>query len=215
MSGGVVILVNGASAAGKSRLIAGIQTISHDSGVLREFGVAQRFTTRPPRDRESLPSENHHMKEEEFSTAVHSGMLDVHWLRSLSPESEIRYGFALQRELAAGGIVVLSANNYLDWPSQPLLRMLRSERRLMVVRVMASQTTRLERLTIREPRPSDDELASRMQDLPPQLLPPADYVIPNDVEHQPYAEWEFMRLASGFWFTAANWEQPPASRLLA
>lgn len=212
---GVVILVNGASAAGKSRLIAGIEGISYDSGVLREFVVAQRFTTRPPRNRESLPSENYHMKEEQFSAAVHSGMLDVHWRRSLSPESEIRYGFALQRELAGGGIVVLSANNYLNWTSQPLLQALRSERRLMVVRVMASQTTRLERLSAREPPPGEEELASRMQDLPPQLLPPADHVIPNDIEHQPYAEWEFMRLASSFWFEAASRAEPPAPRLPA
>jgi ribose 1,5-bisphosphokinase PhnN len=209
----VVMLVNGASASGKSRLIAGIQSISRDSGVLREFGVAQRFTTRAARDLESLPSENHHMSAQEFAAAAESGLLDVHWKRSVSASHEIRYGFALRRELAAGGIVVLSANNYLDWTDQPQLTKLRAEGRLMVVRVMASEATRLARLGARRPKPGKEELASRMQDLPPQLLPPADHVIANDLEHQPYAEWEFMRLASSFWFAASASGEPPSSRL--
>lgn len=209
------MLVNGASASGKSRLIAGIQSISYDSGVLREFGVAQRYTTRPARDTESLPGENQHMSDEQFEAAVQSGLLDVHWNRGLSVDNEIRYGFALQRELAAGGIVVLSANNYLDWTAQPLLQSLRGEQRLMVVRVMASQATRLSRLTSRQPPPDADELASRMKDLPAQLLPPADHAIPNDLQFQPFAEWEFMRLATSFWFGATERDEVPAPRLIS
>lgn len=210
---GVVMLVNGASASGKSRLIAGIQSISYDSGVLREFCVAQRYTTRKARENESLPSENRHMSDEQFGAAVQSGLLDVNWCRGLSADQEIRYGFALQRELSAGGIVVLSANNYLDWTTQPLLQALRGEQRLMVVRVLASESTRLSRLASRQPPPDPDELASRMKDLPPQLLPPADHVIPNDLQFQPFAEWEFMRLATGFWFGASERREFPAPRL--
>lgn len=204
---GVAVLVNGASASGKSRLIAGIEAISRDAGVLREVVLAKRYTTREARENESLPSENCHMDPMQFE-AADGDLLDVTWRRKISPHRDIRYGFALRREITAGGIVILSGNNYLDWTEQPVLRGLRLEGRLMVVRVWATDSTRRARLAARKPSLSEEELTSRMGDLPPSLLPPADHVIPNDEQFEPFAQWEFMRLAANFWFLRLA-GQPP------
>ena len=198
-----VVLLNGASASGKSRLVAGVQRIAAEAGVLQGVRVAQRSTTRRARERESLPTENRHLKPKEFEKAVASGELDVHWRRAISPEHEIRYGFSLGAELGAGGIVILSTNNYLDWPKQPLLSALRHGRQLMVVRVFASDQTRFARLAARRPPLSPTELASRMADVRSATLPPADHLVPNDTEFQALAEWEFLRLLAAFRFATA------------
>ena len=111
-----------------------------------------------------------------------------------------RYGFALARELAAGDVVILCANNYLDWTRVALLTGLRAERRLMVVRVHASLNTRLARLRAVRPSLEEFELAHRLTDLPGDLLPPADHVVPNDAPFERSAEWELMRLIASFRF---------------
>lgn len=201
----IVVLVNGASASGKSRLLAGVQRIALDSGVLRDVRVAKRTTTRKARDAESLPTENHYVDEESFEETVQAGVLDVHWRRTISAAQQNRYGFALASELERDGVVLVSGNDYLDWTTQPVLSALRRQRRLMVVRVWASHETRLARLTARRPALSQVELKSRMAGVRADLLPLADHVVPNNPEFQTLAEWEFLRLIAAFRFAAGPW----------
>jgi len=198
----VAVLINGASASGKSRLIAGVEQRASESGVLRDLRIAKRTTTRAVRERETLPGENLFLDNEDFYRATQMGTLDVHWKRQISSDHVNRYGFSLARELDAGGVVILSANNYLDWARQPRLQTLRAEGRLMVVRVCASLDTRLARLRARRPMLSELEIGSRMADLPPYLLPPADHAVPNDPAFETFAEWELLRLIAAFRFTS-------------
>jgi ribose 1,5-bisphosphokinase PhnN len=198
----LVVVVNGSSASGKSRLIASVERIAEDAGVLRGVRVAQRTTTRAPREHESRPGENRHLDSEQFHAAVRAGALDVHWKRVISADHQNHYGFALARELPESGLLILPANNYLDWESQPLLMALRGEHRLMVIRVWASLGTRIARLRARRPRITEPELGSRLADLLGYLLPPADHVVPNDPEFEKSAEWEFLRLVAAFRFSS-------------
>jgi ribose 1,5-bisphosphokinase PhnN len=198
----VAVLVNGASAAGKSRLIGGLERRAAESGVLRDLRVAKRATTRAIREAESLPSENLFLDPEAFYQATRAGTLDVHWKRQVSSDHTNRYGFSLARELDAGGVVVLSANNYLDWTRHAPLQTLRAEGRLMVIRICASLDTRLARLRGRRPPLSELEIAFRMADLPAHLLPPADHVVPNDPAFETFAEWELLRLVAAFRFSS-------------
>ena len=190
MSADVAVLV-GASASGKSRLLAGVQRIAMESGVLTGIRIVERFTTRLPRENESLRTENRHLDIESFESAVRAGQIDVHWRRAICPGQENLYGFSLAPELARNCVVVLSANNYLHWTADPLLRSLRAERRLMVIRILASDEARLARLRARQPKISASELASRMSDVPRNQLAQADHVIPNDPG--------FRRAPSGSW----------------
>jgi ribose 1,5-bisphosphokinase PhnN len=198
----VVVLVNGASASGKSRLIAGVERLANETGVMRGVRIAKRTTTRAAREQETLPNENLFLDPEDFHLATQAGALDVHWKREISRDHVNRYGFAIARELDRGSVLILSANNYLDWEKQQPLQTLRAENRLMVVRVCASVETRLGRLRGRRPKLSDLEIASRMADLPAHLLPPADHVVPNDPEFELTAEWEMLHLISAFRFSA-------------
>ena len=76
-----IVILNGASASGKSRLIAGIQRIGRETGVLRGVRVPQRATTRGARENESLVSENRYLTKLEFDDKVRAGELDIHWHR--------------------------------------------------------------------------------------------------------------------------------------
>lgn len=201
----IVVLVNGASASGKSRLLAGVQRIALDSAVLRDVRIAQRTTTRTAREAESLPTENHYVSESAFEDAVQAGIIDVHWRRTITAARQNRYGFSLASELAHDGVVLVSANDYLDWTAQTLLSELRRQRRLMVVRILASDETRLARLLARRPPLSSDEMESRMAGVPAELLPLADHVVPNNPEFQSFAEWELMRLIAAFRFASGPW----------
>jgi ribose 1,5-bisphosphokinase PhnN len=192
----VVVVVNGSSATGKSRLIAGVERIAADAGVLRGVGVARRATTGRPRELESRLGGERHLNDEQFEAAVRSGALDVHWMRAISADCQIRYGFALARALPESGLLILPANNYLDWTRQPSLMALRAERRLIVIRMWASLDTRAMRLRARRPSLTQLELVSRLADLPDKLLPPADHVVPNGPEFESSAEWEFLRLVA-------------------
>lgn len=197
----VAVLINGASASGKSRLIAGLGRRAGESGVLRDLRIAKRTTTRAARDDESLPSENLFLDGEDFYRAAQAGVLDVHWKRPISADHVNRYGFSLAREFDSGGVVILSANNYLDWTRQAPLQALRAEGSLMVIRICASLDTRLSRLRGRRPSLSQSEIGSRMADVPAHLLPPADHVVPNDPAFETFAEWELLRLVATFRFT--------------
>jgi ribose 1,5-bisphosphokinase PhnN len=194
------VLVTGASAAGKSRLLDGVVRISRDSGVLTDVRVADRFTTRRVRAKETHPSENRFLARDAFNRGVSSGTINVSWSRPISQVAENHYGFALGSEMLGDGLVVLSANNYLRWPEHEPLRDLRRAGRLIVVRIWASPATRLARLRGRRPPLEGPELELRMRDVPPDELPPADYVIPNDPAFQALAEWEFVRLLTSFRF---------------
>jgi len=205
------VLVNGASAAGKSRLIRDLGRITTESGVLRDIRIAQRATTRAAREAESLPEENQFLDGEAFYEATQNGALDVHWQRAISRDHINRYGFSMARELDGGGVVILSANNYLDWTKQAPLMQLRSEGRLMVVRVCASLETRLARLHARRPSLTPDEIGSRMADLPHYLLPPADHVVPNDPQFEGSASWELLRLVTAFRFSSRTWNHRAAA----
>ena len=133
-----------------------------------------------------------------FEREARSGALDVHWRRMICADREIRYGFTVQPELCRGGMVVLSANNYLDWTGQPVLAALREQGRLMVVRVWASRETRRARLRSRHPALVASELASRLDDVPPGALPPADHIVPNDLPFEACAERDLLRRLAAF-----------------
>ncbi|HEX4838217.1 MAG TPA: hypothetical protein VFV03_06820 [Solirubrobacteraceae bacterium] len=203
----VVVLVSGPSASGKSELIAGVERIVAETGVLRGTRVAPRTTTRPVHAPRSVPLSSGTLDLEEFHAAVCSGVLDVHWRRMLEAYMPKRYGFALARELAAGDVVILRANNYLDWRRVPLLTVLRAEGRLMVVRAHASLNTRLTRLRALRPRPEESELAHRFMDLPPELLPPADHVVRTDRPSEQSAAWDLLRLITSFRFATLPCEE--------
>jgi ribose 1,5-bisphosphokinase PhnN len=202
MSVGLLVVVNGSSGSGKSWLIGRVQQRARDLAVLDGLRCATRATTRAQRDTESLPNENRYLEPIAFDDEADSGMLDVHWRRMIHTDHEVRYGFAVDAELADGGIVVLSANNYLDWPAQPLLASLREQGRLMVVRVWASRETRRERLRARQPELNAPELASRLDDVSAQELPPADHVVPNDPPFEAHAEWDLLRWLASVRLTA-------------
>ena len=70
----------------------------------------------------------------------------------------------------------------------------------MVVRVYASEQTRRARLAARRPPLTEPELTSRMSDVSPELLPPADHVVPNDPHFQELAEWNLLQLFTSFRF---------------
>lgn len=202
MSDGLVVLVNGSSASGKSTLIGCAERRSRELAVVGGLRCALRATTRPARDSESLPAENRYLDPAAFEREARAGALDVHWRRALGGGRELRYGFSAAAELEGGGVVLLSANNYLDWTAQPLLRELRAEGRLLVVRVWASRETRAARLAARTPALSATELASRLDDVPAALLPPADHVVPNDRHLEAHAEWDLLRRLAAFRFSA-------------
>lgn len=189
-----VALVVGASASGKSRLIAGVLEIASKGAVLGQVRVAERLTTRAARVNESLPGENCFLDAAAFQRGVDEDVIDVHWDRGVGAARRNRYGFRLAEHLAEPGLVVLSGNNYLPWPEIPLLARLRSEGRLVVVRVWADPATRMARLQARRPLLDDDELAARMRDVPVTELLPADHLIPNDPQFEATASWEFLRL---------------------
>jgi ribose 1,5-bisphosphokinase PhnN len=202
VSDGLLVVVNGASASGKSWLIGRVRQRADELAVLGDLRCAWRATTRVPRHRESLPSENRYLDPAAFELEVKSGTLDVHWHRRISAEQEIRYGFAARAELTRGSVVVLSANNYLDWPAQPVLAELREQGRLMVVRVWASRETRQARLHARRPSLPAVELTSRLDDVTSDALPPADYVVPNDRPFEARAEWDLLRRLTAFCFSS-------------
>ncbi len=195
-----VVVLNGASAAGKSRLLAGIQRIAIESRVLPGLRILQRTTTRSPRTNESLSTENRYLTHAEFEREAQAGRLDLHWRRRISTNLEHRYGFSLAPELTTGGLLVLSANNYLDWRGHPILQSLRRRNRLMIVRIWASLETRLRRLRERKPPLSAPELSARIADVPADQLPPVDFVVPNDELFQATSEWELLRLFTLFCF---------------
>ncbi|MBL0003085.1 MAG: hypothetical protein IPP00_03550 [Actinomycetales bacterium] len=146
-----IALVLGASASGKSRLIRRVLEIAHAGGVLRDVRCAQRFTTRATRVAESLPGENEFLESEEFRRRVSCGEIDIDWSRQVTADRANWYGFSLGPQLDLPGLVLLSANNYLDWEANPLLSELRVEGRLVVVRVYAARETREARLRERRP----------------------------------------------------------------
>jgi len=193
-----VVVLSGASASGKSRLLRGVLSISRTSGVLSDIRVPKRYTTRATRENESLTVENEFLGRQAFLAAVAAGEIDVSWRRSISPTTENLYGFALKREIDAGGLIVLSANNYLKWLEVPLLRELRDAGQLIAVRVYASEETRARRLQQRRPPVEDPELSFRLNDVPEGALPPADHVIPNDPFFQAFAAWDFARVMTMF-----------------
>jgi guanylate kinase len=55
---GTVVLVQGSSASGKSRLVAGVSRITRDTGLDLELDFAKRYTTRAPRYAETFASEH-------------------------------------------------------------------------------------------------------------------------------------------------------------
>lgn len=193
---GTVVLVQGSSASGKSRLIDGVNRIIRETGLELEVEFPKRYTTRAPREAETYSGENVHLSEEAFRSDVRLGRIDVFWRRSTGQRRENLYGFGLGAHLGSGRRVILSANNYLSWNEHDLLLCLRRVGRLVVVRVVASDATRARRLAARRPPISKEELEFRMRDVPPESLPAADYIIPNDEQQQPFAEWEFCRLLS-------------------
>jgi len=193
-----VVVLSGASASGKSRLLNGVLNISRASGVLSDMHVAKRYTTRATRENESLTVENEFLDRQAFLAAVADDDIDVSWSRPISPVMHNMYGFALRHEMRAGGLLVLSANNYLNWTEIPLLRKLREAGQLIVVRVYASEETRAQRLRQRRPPVADPELTFRLNDVPDESLPPADHVIPNDPVFQAFAEWDFARVLTMF-----------------
>lgn len=211
MSDGLVVLVNGSSASGKSWLIGRVQRRVRELAVIGDVHCALRATTRPERERESLPSENRHLEPAAFEREVRAGALDVHWRRQISAEREIRYGFSVRAALEHD-IVLLSANNYLDWTAQPLLAALRAQGRLMVVRVWASNETRRARLSARQPPLAPAELRSRLDDVAPKRLPPADHVVPNDRAFEAHAEWDLLRRLSAFRLAATPTVAAPLER---
>jgi hypothetical protein len=192
-----IALVLGASASGKSRLIRRVLEIAHAGGVLRDVRCAQRFTTRATRVAESLPGENEFLESEEFRRRVSCGEIDIDWSRQVTADRANWYGFSLGPQLDLPGLVLLSANNYLDWEANPLLSELRVEGRLVVVRVYAARETREARLRERRPPLADDEFDSRISDVPRELLPSADYLIPNDPQFEHSSAWEFLSLLTG------------------
>jgi ribose 1,5-bisphosphokinase PhnN len=193
MAATLVVIVNGASGAGKSWFIGRMEERARELPALRGLRYACRSTTRAPRDRESLPSENRYLDPIVFEREAVSGGLDVHWRRTISSGREIRYGFGVAGEIAQGGVVVLSANNYLDWTAQPVLAELRQAERLVVVRVWASRATRRARLSARRPRLGASELSSRLDDVPADALPPVDYVVLNDPPFEAHVESDLLR----------------------
>jgi ribose 1,5-bisphosphokinase PhnN len=192
----MLVLVNGSSGSGKSWLIGRVERRARELAVLHGLRCATRATTRAPRERESLPAENRYLDPTAFELEAGSGAFDVHWRRLIGADHEIRYGFAVGAELGRGGVIVLSANNYLDWTAQPVLAALRREGRLTVVRVWASRETRRTRLCARQPGLAGSELAARLDDLPAHALPPADHVVPNDRPFEAHAEWDLLRWLS-------------------
>lgn len=197
---GAVLLV-GASASGKSLLLNQALAIADHTAVLDDVRVARRFTTRAPREKESLTIENRFLDRQTFEEGVAAGLIDVSWRRGLAQGEENRYGFGLGAELLGEGLVILSGNNYLRWYEDPMLARLRTEGRLMIIRIHASEATRLGRLRDRRPALNDAELEARMADVPPDRLPPADHVIPNDPIFQASAAWLFVQLLAMFRFS--------------
>lgn len=195
------VLIIGASASGKSRLVDGAIRISRESGVLTDVRVAKRFTTRRARASETLPIENRFLAPDVFDNGVSRGVIDVSWRRPVSMTAENHYGFSLGSELLGDGLVILSANNYLRWSEHEPLCELRRAGRLIVIRVWASPATRLARLRERQPALEPSELELRMRDVPADQLPLADYVIPNDPAFQAAAEWELVRVLTSFRFS--------------
>lgn len=193
---GTVVLVQGSSASGKSRLVSGVNRIVGETGLDLAADFAKRFTTRTPRHAETFSGENDYLNREEFEARVRSGLIDIHWQRPTGALRENLYGFSLAPHLGSNRRVILSANNYLRWEENALLVRLRRANRLVVVRVVAPDATRERRLALRRPPLSPEELAYRMRDVPPGQLPAADYVIPNAEEQQAFAEWEFCKLLS-------------------
>jgi len=195
VSAGVVVLVNGPSAAGKSWLVAAVSREARRLDL--DVRCATRATTRARRERETLPGENRYLEPAEFAFEARTGALDVHWRRPLSAGRELRYGFALADQLEHG-VVVLSANNYLDWAADPLLARLRADGRLLVVRVWAPLPVREARLRNRRPAFDPVELRSRLRDVPEAALPAADHVILNAPPFEAEAEAQLLRLATAF-----------------
>lgn len=193
---GTVVLVQGSSASGKSRLVSGVNRIVRETGLDLEVEFAKRYTTRAPRDAETFAAENVYLSKKAFQSYVREDRIDVFWRRSTGEKSENFYGFGLADHLRSNSRVILSANNYLRWNDHDLLASLRKFNRLVVVRVVASDATRARRLATRRPPLSQEELAFRLRDLPAEVLPAADYVICNDEALQLFAEWEFCRLLS-------------------
>lgn len=191
-----VVLIVGASASGKSRLIQGAMDIAKQGGVLGDVRLAQRHTTRAARVAESLAGENEFVDGEEFERRVAVGEIDVHWARRVTADREIRYGFSLGPNLAQPGLVLLSANNYLQWQTVPVLMSLRAAGQLVVVRVFAADETRITRLRARRPVLPEDEFASRKWDVPKDELAPADHLIPNDPPFELSSPWELLNLLS-------------------
>lgn len=195
-----VVLITGAPASGKSMAISELAKVASETGVLSDMYVAKRTTTSKAKPGAGLASENLYLDREAFYAATRTGAIDVHWKRTVSPDHVHAYGFSLARELDKGGVVILSANNYLDWTKHEPLQALRAEGRLMVIRIHASVNTRLKRLQDIHPKLSEMELGARMADPPAHLLPPADFVVINDPPASDSSAERLLQLVTAFRF---------------
>ena len=186
------VLLIGASAAGKRTVIRNLQQICSDSGALSDLRVAERTTTLKARAGTEPSDQDHFMDREAFYTATRTGTIDVHWKRMVALNQVQEYGLSLARELDHDGLVLVSAHSSLDWTKQKSLRTLRTEGRLMIVRLHASVDTRLRRLNAYDPKLSQEEVAARMVEPPGYLLPDPDFVILNNPPHDAYAAEKLM-----------------------
>jgi ribose 1,5-bisphosphokinase PhnN len=187
MQSKVVFLIGG-SASGKWTVIRNLQQIGLDSGVLSDMRVAERTTTHKAFRAGAAPNDrDRYMDREAFYAATRNGTIDVHWKRTIALNQVQEYGLSLTRELDHHGLVLVSAHSSLDWTKQESLRNLRTEGRLMIVRLHASADTRLRRLNASDPKLSQEEVAARMAEPPGYLLPDPDFVILNDPPHDAYA----------------------------
>src|SRR2546423_1689152 len=92
---GTVVLVQGSSASGKSRLVSGVNRIVRETGLDLEVEFAKRHTTRAQRDAETFAAENIYLNEEDFQSYVRAGRIDIFWRRRTGEKSENLYGFGL------------------------------------------------------------------------------------------------------------------------
>lgn len=182
-----IVAFIGSSASGKTHTINSLREFANSNGIQ----IPPRYITRPTRLNEDT-AENQNISKEEFNEltpifhtfdpdaygswkrAQYESENLINWTRKMEGDREEQYGFEKQPYYLKDSLQILSANN--DLARQGVL----SDRKdAIVIGVYTPDEIRAERIKLRSPDLSPDEINYRLGDSSENILPLSDIVIKN------------------------------------
>lgn len=182
-----IVAFIGSSASGKTHTINSLREFASQNGIQ----IPPRYITRPKRLNED-PTENKNISKEDFSEltplfythdpdAYGSWKRDqyesehlINWSRKMEGDREEQYGFEKQPYYLKDSLQILSANN--DFARHDVVS---NRKDAIVIGVYTPDKIRAERIKLRSPDLSPDEINYRLGDSSENILPLSDIVIKN------------------------------------